>query len=102
MNTTTDTRAMLGATVDRLAQVKAEIARLSVEEKALKNALIDSGLHAIDGALHRVAISYSDGRVTVDWRAIAEKLGPSRQLITAHTSTGAPFATVRVSARKGA
>ena len=33
MNTATDTRIMIAATVDRLAQVKAEIARLTDEER---------------------------------------------------------------------
>ena len=53
------------------------------------------------GQLHRAAVSYCPGRDVIDWRAIAEHFAPSRQLITAHTSTGAAFYTVRVSARKG-
>ena len=102
MNTATDTRIMIAATVDRLAQVKAEIARLTDEEKTLKDVLIASGEKAIDGTAHRAAITYSEGRTLIDWKTIAERFNPSHQLITAHTSTGAPFYTVRVSARKGA
>ena len=94
--------AILAAAVDRLALIKARMAELSAEEKDLKESLIAAGLPAIDGTAHRVAVSHCAGRVSVDWETIAAKFSPSRQLIAAHTSTGAPYAVVRVSARKGA
>jgi tRNA(Phe) wybutosine-synthesizing methylase Tyw3 len=102
MNAFTETPAILAAAVDRLAMIKAEIARLTAEEKALKESLTASGLEAIDGTAHRVAISHCAGRVVIDWETIAAKFNPSRQLVAAHTSTGAPYTVVRVSARKGA
>jgi tRNA(Phe) wybutosine-synthesizing methylase Tyw3 len=102
MNAFTETPAILAAAVDRLALIKAEIARLTAEEKALKESLTASGLEAIDGTAHRVAISHCAGRVSIDWETIAAKFNPSRQLVAAHTSTGAPYTVVRVSARKGA
>ena len=101
MNAFTETPVMLAATVDRLALIKAEIARLTVEEKTLKETLTGCGLDAIDGTARRAAISHCAGRVTIDWETIAAKFSPSRQLIAAHTSQGAPYAVVRVSARKG-
>lgn len=89
--------------VDRLAMIKATIAREQEAEKQIKQRLIESGYTAIDGTLHRAAISLCDGRKTVDWEAIAYRMGePSRQLIAAHTKVGEPFHVVRVSARKGA
>jgi hypothetical protein len=91
---------VLSATVDRLATLKAEIARLKAEEDALKDALIDAGLEVIEGTAHRAAISHCAGRELIDWKAIAAKFSPSRQLITAHTSQGEPYFTVRLSARK--
>jgi tRNA(Phe) wybutosine-synthesizing methylase Tyw3 len=94
--------AILAAAVDRLALIKAQMAQLSAEEKQLKEALTASGLDAIDGTAHRVAVSHCAGRVSIDWETIAAKFTPSRQLIAAHTSTGAPYTGVRVSARKGA
>jgi hypothetical protein len=94
--------ALLTLAVDRLAAIKAQLAELSAEEKALKETLTASGLDAIDGTAHRVAISHCAGRVSVDWETVAAKFAPSRQLVAAHTSTGAPYAVVRVSARKGA
>jgi hypothetical protein len=89
----------LAAIVDRIAQLKAQISDLTQEEAALKAALIDSGLEAINGAEHRAAVSWTVKKST-DWRTIAEKFEPSRQLIAAHTSTGEPYATVRLFARK--
>jgi hypothetical protein len=94
--------AILAAAVDRLALIKAQMAQLSAEEKALKESLSASGLDAIDGTAHRAAVSHCAGRVSIDWETIAAKFSPSRQLIAAHTSTGAPYTVVRVSARKGA
>jgi tRNA(Phe) wybutosine-synthesizing methylase Tyw3 len=94
--------AILAAAVDRLALIKTQMAQLSAEEKALKESLSASGLDAIDGTAHRVAVSHCAGRVSIDWETIAAKFSPSRQLIAAHTSTGAPYTVVRVSARKGA
>lgn len=94
--------AILAAAVDRLALIKAQMAQLSAEEKQLKESLTASGLDAIDGTAHRVAVSHCAGRVSIDWETIAAKFNPSRQLIAAHTSTGAPYTVVRVSARKGA
>jgi len=96
-----DTPAILSAAVDRLAVIKATIAELKTEENNLKQSLIDSGAAIVDGTLHRAAVSYCDGRTSIDWQSIAAKFNPSRQLITAHTSTGDPFYSVRVSARKG-
>jgi hypothetical protein len=86
--------------VDRLAMVKAQIAELEKLEKEYKQILIDSGESAVVGTDHRASISYCQGREKTDWQTIAMRFNPSRQLITAHTTTGEPFHTVRVSARK--
>lgn len=95
-----DNPTLLAAAVDRLAVIKAQIAALAAEEKELKTVLAESGESVIEGTLHRAAVSQCAGRDSIDWAAIAARFNPSRQLITAHTTTGAPFYTVRVSARK--
>lgn len=92
--------AMLGGIVDKLALIKAQIADLKLTETRLKQDLIDSGFASIDGTLNRAAISECDGKTSVDWKKIAEKFSPSRQLVTANTTVGDPYFTVRVSARK--
>ena len=97
-----ENRTLLSAAVDRLAVIKAQTAALAAEEKELKAVLAESGQAVIEGTLHRAAVSQCAGRDSIDWAAIAARFNPSRQLITAHTSTGAPFTVVRLSARKGA
>jgi N-methylhydantoinase B/oxoprolinase/acetone carboxylase alpha subunit len=91
---------LLGATVDRLADIKAQIAALQAEEDELKNDLTESGAETIEGTLHRAAITYGSTRTTTNWQAVAQHLNPSRQLIKAHTTTGQPFDTVRIGAKK--
>ena len=86
--------------VDSLAIVKRDIAELQAEELALKTMLIATGAEAIEGSQHRAAISYGVTKVSIDWQTIAQRFKPSRQLIKAHTTEGAPFAVVRVSAKK--
>jgi len=89
----------LGAVVDRLGQLRAEIADLEQVEKQLRAALIESGQDKIIGKLYKAAVIHSEGRTSIDWQTIAERFNPSRQLIAAHTKQGAPFAAVRISSR---
>ena len=93
---------LLGGIVDRLGAIKAAIAELKAEEASLKQALVDSGQLFVDGTGYRAAISHIDRRPVIDWRAVAERLNPSRQLVVAHTSYSDAFTTVRVSARRTA
>jgi hypothetical protein len=87
--------------VDTLATIRADIADLKSREETYKAALIAAGHRAIDGTQHRATISEPVYRVTIDWRTIAERLEPSRQLIKAHTTTAEePTITVRISGRK--
>ena len=90
-----------GDIVDQLLAVKAQLAELEQKEKELKDCLVTAGLPSIEGVLARASISYCAGREKVDLQTIAMRFEPSRQLITAHTTVGAPFHTVRVTARKG-
>ena len=87
--------------VDRLAEIKAQCADLKHEEEEIKAGLVATGYPVIESTGYRASIAQCDGRVTIDWKTIAERLNPSHQLISAHTSQGAPYAVVRVSARKG-
>jgi hypothetical protein len=97
MNTTNT--AELAAAVDQLAHIKAQLAALKTKEDELKAVLAAAGPDVIEGTEHRAAISIT-ARTAIDWQAIAQHLNPSRQLITAHTKEGAPFAVVRISAKK--
>lgn len=90
----------IGATVDRLGAIKAEIARLKADEDKLKKQLIEANVVFAEGESFRVAISHVDPMPVIDWRAIAERLNPTRQLVVAHTSYTEESDRVRVSARK--
>jgi hypothetical protein len=92
--------ALLAHTVDRLAQLKAQIAELREQEAQLKEILIASGESAIDSVMYRATISDTKPRDKVDWESIAMKFNPSRQLIRAYTSEGEGYYQVRVYSRK--
>ena len=84
------------ALADRLGELRAEIKVLTDQAKGVEALIKQFGLPAIDGDLFRVTVSTFD-RDTTNWKGICEKLGASRQIITANTKTAA-VTTVRVSA----
>ena len=98
---TNQTIVNLASVVDEIALIKAQIAQLTDKEKELKTVLIAAGISPVEGDLHRATVSLVSGRVTIDWKSVAEHFSPSRQLVTAHTSKGADYHMVRVTARKG-
>ncbi len=93
-------RLDLAAIVDQLGALKAQQADLKKRAGTLQAQLVEAGVTEADGALYRATISTHDV-VTVDWKAVAEKLEPSYQLITAHTSV-ADRTTVKIVARRAA
>lgn len=98
----TENPQILAALADRLGSLKAAAAALGDEIEIVKGELILAGVPAVDGSLFRVTVSHCPGRETIDWQALARALGASDTDIARHTVSGAPFTTVRVSARKGA
>lgn len=93
------TAPTLADKVDRIGQLKAEIAEREAEINDLRATLEDAGLPAIDGHAYRVTFSTST-RTATDWRTIAERLNASPQLIRAHTTTSNPVTRMNVTARK--
>lgn len=85
--------------VDALGVASARKAEAEKAHKRLRDMLADKGEGAYEGDLFRATVSIAD-REKIDWQAIAEKLEPSRQLVTAHTSYGS-VTTVRSTARNG-
>ena len=106
MTNPTFTTEELAAAVDELAQIKARISDLTQREGIYKAFLIASERAAIEGTLHQVTVSQQE-RTATDWEtiareALAKKPELLQSLIEENTTTGAPFFTVRVSARKSA
>lgn len=85
-------------TVDAIGRKRAQIAKLQGELADLEAEIKDSGPGAYEGRLFRITVSVSD-RATVAWKKIAQKLGASRQMVTANTIYS-EVTTLRCSARK--
>ena len=70
--------------IDRLGALRAEIATLQTELKVLEEKVKLAGPGTYEGDLFRATVSET---VTdqVDWKSIAAKLNPTRQLVTAYT-----------------
>jgi hypothetical protein len=83
--------------IDDLGILKAQIAELEIQEKALKAALADLPAGSYEGDVFRLSISTTE-RETLDMKAVREHL--SRQFIQAHTNV-TPVRTLRVAARSG-
>jgi hypothetical protein len=88
----------MAAKVDRLGAISAAMASMKREADTLRAELEDAGLSDIHGQLYRVNFAQCAGRTATDWEAIAAKFKPSRQLISAHTTTGKPSTRMTVKA----
>ena len=93
------TAPTLADKVDRIGQLKAEIAERETKINQIRAELEDAGLSEIDGHAYRVTFSTS-ARTVTDWKTIAERFKPSPQLIRRHTTTGDPVTRMNVTARK--
>ena len=90
----------LAAQVDRLGILRAVIAQAEKEAEAIRAELEAAGLQRIEGNFYRATITQCAGRMLTDWRTIAERFKPSRQLIAAHTKQGAESTRLTVTACK--
>jgi hypothetical protein len=92
--------AALAAKVDELGQLHATMADMKRKADRLRTELENAGLTDIEGQLYRVNFAACAGKNLTDWKTIAAKLKPSRQLIAAHTSTSEPSTRMTVKARQ--
>lgn len=88
----------LSAAVDRLGVIKAAKAEIEKEEELLKAKLKANG-GRMEGDLFEANV-VEQTRETVDYKAIAEKVGYSHQLKAAHTYV-TPIVMVKVTAKTG-
>ena len=84
---------------DELGFIRAQIADLKDREKDIRESFIEAGVTAMEGETFR-AVVVESMRTMIDWKAVAAKLRPSRQLVTAHT-TEKEVISIRVNARRG-
>lgn len=83
--------------VDKLGQVKAQIADLEKQEATLRQQLIDLGIDEADGKLFHCTVSRYTLEL-VDYKAICEVRPPSRYLRRKYTSEQERV-TVKVTSR---
>lgn len=89
--------------VDRLGEVKAEIARLSEIAKFLETEIKTLGIGAHEGDLFRATVSEVAERETLDVKAAEVKLrelGVDGRWFSKHRKVTKGYTTVRVAARK--
>lgn len=79
---------ILAAKVDRLGALAAQVAALELEAATIRTELEAAGLREILGQNYRASFAQVKGATRIDWKTIAAKFKPSRQLIAAHTTTG--------------
>ena len=85
---------------DELGIIRAKMADLKDRETEIRVVMIEAGLSAFEDKKFR-AVVVESLRTLIDWKAVAAKLKPSHQLVTAHT-TEREVISIRVSARRGA
>jgi hypothetical protein len=83
---------------DRIGELDAMMKPLNDERAALAAQLKELGAGKYAGQLWSCTVSEST-RTSVDWKTIAERLNPSRQLVVAHTSQS-PVVTLKVTGVK--
>lgn len=94
------TRKDLVGLADELGNIRATMADLKDREGQIRNTFIAAGIKAFEDEQFR-AVVVESLRTLIDWKAVAAKLKPTRQLVTAHT-TEKEVISIRVSARRGA
>ena len=82
--------------VDQLGALDAQIKALTKQADILKAQIKAQGPERYLGSQYTALVFESEGRTITDWKAIAEKFNPSRQLITAHTETGLPVRSIKL------
>lgn len=86
---------------DEYAKIKAQIADLELKKKDLVKVFREAGVEALEGDLFRVVISNVEDSWGPDWKRIAAKLNPSRQLIAANQKCTKGYTRVNVYSRTG-
>ena len=90
----------IAAKVDRLGAMHAAMADMKRQSDQIRAELEDAGLTDIEGQLYRVNFATVAGSTLTNWRAIAERLKASPQLIRAYTKTGEASTRMTVKARQ--
>jgi len=86
----------LAVMVDQLGALDSQIKALTKQADTLKAAIKANGPERYTGFIYEALVYASEGKMTTDWRSIAELFNPSDDLIKAHTSKGNPSRSIKV------
>lgn len=103
MATQPNTIDLAANVVDRLGDIKAQIAELKAVEANLINLLINSGEGAVEGSTFRATVSTVAERSSLDAKAAEAKLrelGVDGRWFSKNQKTTKGYTTVKVVARK--
>ena len=67
--------------VDELGTIKAQMVELEQRYKQVVAHFAEAGIDSLEGDMFRVVISQVEESIGTDWKTVAMKLNPSRQLI---------------------
>jgi hypothetical protein len=86
----------LASSVNRLAQVNAELKALNDEAKALKEVLIASGVEVISSDAYKAVVKFSEPAPSVDYKKVVELLAVEvpKRIINKATKVRAPYYSV--------
>ena len=87
----------LSGLADELGSLRAQKKTLETREKEIRDELIEAGIEVLEDDTF-LAKRVESMRELIDWKAVAEKLEPSHQLVTAHT-TQKEIISIRTSIR---
>ena len=93
-------KANVTGLADELGIIRAKMADLKDRETEIREVMIEAGISACEDKKFR-AVVVESLRTMINWKAVAAKLNPSHQLVSAHT-TEKEVISIRVSARRGA
>lgn len=100
MQTTNQTLVLspsLFALIDEAGSIHSEIARLTKQLDTMKKTIKEAGLGKTTGFIYESNVIEKTISDKTDWQAIAMHFEPSRQLITAHTTSVAPQVAITFS-----
>ncbi len=83
--------------VDELGSIRAQKKSIEKREKELKTIMVEAGFTEFEAETF-LAKRVESMRTLVDWKAVAAKLEPSPQLVSAHT-TKSEIISIRTSIR---
>lgn len=86
---------------DEYGEIKAQLADLKKRQDNIKEAFEQAGVSELEGLSFRCVVSQVEESSCPDYKAICEKLKPSRQMIAANQKVTKGYTRINVYGRTG-